>query len=120
MPIEAKDRRPLPRPAPGPSPRSAQGPSPRPFSFGVFLGVFLVALSAGFAASRFQGMFGLAVAAGIALLGSVVAALVAARTRNALPPPRAGSVSGTPGTDELARERDRAARAAAEQLEKTK
>ncbi len=101
MPAEARDRKPVSRPAPGP----ATGPAR--FS----IAVFVAAAAAGAAGNLVPGPFGLAAAVVIALLGAVTAGFLAR--------PKSAPVRPSP-FDEVARERERAARITAEQLEKTK
>jgi hypothetical protein len=98
MPAEARDKRPVSRPAQGP---------PR-FS----IAVFVAAAVAGAAGNLVPGPFGLAAAVVVALLGAVVAGSMA----------KAKGPVARPSfqLDEVARERDRAARITAEQLEKTR
>jgi hypothetical protein len=97
MSAEARDKKPVSRPA-----------QPPRFS----IAVFVAAAAAGAAGNLVAGPFGLAAAVVIALLGAVVAGSMA-RAKGPVARP-------SPQLDELARERERAARITAEQLEKTK
>lgn len=98
MPAEARDRRPVSRPAPGSS------------RFSIV--VFAAAAAAGAAGNLVPGPYGLAAAVVVALLGAVVAGPMAQAKSPAARP--------SPQLDEVARERDRASRITAEQLEKTR
>src|SRR5258706_4929655 len=99
MPAEARDRRPASRPAKG--------------LLRISVAVFVGAAAAGAAGNLIHGPYGLAAAGVIAVLAAVVAGFA---VRPKAMPVRT-TTSAAP--DELARERDKAARAA-EQLEKAK